>query len=99
MAISQSKKKKSLMSMINCLTWWHVEGVTAIKLTLSRHSQRGTFKQNCVAEVKGLAGNNRQIQQFLKSFNDIINRKGYCLSEPKILMEEGQNESMNLLQN
>jgi hypothetical protein len=68
MAISQPKKSQSFMSMINCLTWWHVEGVTAIKLTLSKHSQRGTFKHNCVAEVKGLAGSPLQIKQFLIAF-------------------------------
>lgn len=87
------------MSMINCLSWWHVEGVTAIKLTLSKHTLRGTFKQNCIAEVKGLAGCPSQIKQFLTAFKDKITRKGYSLPSPKILMDENQNDSINLLQN
>jgi hypothetical protein len=65
MAVGKPQKKQSLMSMINCLSWWHVEGVTAVKLTLSTQTERDSLKQNCVAEVKGLAGNPLQIQHFL----------------------------------
>jgi len=56
------------MAMINCLTWWQLEGVTAVKIMLSKHVKKGELKDSCVAEVKGMVGMNNHIQMFLGKF-------------------------------
>lgn len=46
------------MTFINCFGCWNLDGVTAVKISLSKHSQKGKLKESFIAEIKGLVGVN-----------------------------------------
>jgi hypothetical protein len=85
--VKKPAKKKGIFNMINCFGCWNLDGVTAVKISLSRHSQKGKMKDNFVAEVRGLVGINQQITSFLNIFSEKINRYGYSVSTPKVMLE------------
>ena len=60
------------MTLMNCFGCWNMDGVTAVKISLSKHSQKGKLKECFIAELKGLVGVNAQIASFLEVFNDKI---------------------------
>ena len=67
-----------------------MDGVTAVKISLSKHSQKGKLKESFIAELKGLVGVNAQIASFLEVFNDKISKHGLSQPAPKVMLEEEQ---------
>lgn len=72
--------------MINCFGCLGIEGVTAVKINLSRHSKKGKTKDSFVAEVKGLAGISHHVSSFLEVFAEKVSKHGYSLPAPKVLL-------------
>lgn len=75
------------MTFMNCFGCWDLDGVTAVKIILSRHSQKGRLKESFIAEIKGLVGVNDQITSFLEVFNEKISKYGLSQPAPQIMME------------
>jgi hypothetical protein len=87
------------MNIMNCFGCWNLDGVTAVKISLSKHSQKGRLKDSFVAEIKGLAGMSQQISSFISVFSERINKYGYSTAAPKIMMEEDHDFLEDFTQN
>ena len=74
-----------MMNMMNCFGCWNIDGVTVVKITLSKHTQKGSLKNSFIAEVKGLVGIHLKIKAFIESFRARAQSNGYCNSS-KIIM-------------
>lgn len=72
---------------MNCFSCWNLDGVTAVKIILSKHSQKGKASNSFIAEVKGLVGISQQITSFLNTFSEKINKYGYSIPSPKVVLE------------
>lgn len=55
-AVKKIEKKKTFINFINCCSWFKTERFTAVKIILSKHTKKGSFKDTFIAEVKGLVG-------------------------------------------
>lgn len=84
---------------MNCFSCWNIDGVTAVKIVLSKHSQKGKANNHFIAEVKGLVGINQQITSFISTFSEKINKYGYSIPNPKVVLEEENNFFEELSEN
>lgn len=69
-----------MMNMMNCFGCWNVDGVTVIKITLSKHTQKGTLKNRFIAQIKGLLGISLKVKDFIEKFRQSVQTKGYNCS-------------------
>ncbi len=59
--------------------------MTAIKVSLSKQSQKGKISDNFIAELRGLAGDNKEVSRFVSAFSEGVSKQGLASGRAVLL--------------